>query len=139
MSCTQAFLFRVWVEGGQVQVVHWLLTSSPHRLHPPHQPRSHPGISPKRVLAPGRCHHTAPGDPESFHGTGSGCSVTCLYTVSVGCLHPTCCPPRAEFGIKPRVWGKGDILESSWKGCQQPPGYPFSLLLLIVLMKVNPL
>lgn len=30
----QAFLFGVWVEGGQVQVVHWLLTSSASQATP---------------------------------------------------------------------------------------------------------
>lgn len=30
----QAFLFGVWVEGGQVQVVHWLLTSCTSQATP---------------------------------------------------------------------------------------------------------
>lgn len=127
------FPLRGLGRGGQVQVVHWLLTSSTSQA----APCSRPGLSPNRVLAPGRCHHTAPGDPESFHGTRPGYHVTCLRLWDGGGV--TCCRPRAEFGMKPRVWGKGDILENSRKGCQQPPGYPFSLVLLIVLMEVKAL
>lgn len=81
----QAFLFGVWVEGGQVQVVHWLLTSCTSQATPSPPTPPSPGLSPKRVLAPGRCHHTGPGDTESLHGTRAGYNVTCLCTVSVGC------------------------------------------------------
>lgn len=60
----------------------------------------------------------------------SPASTRCLWDEGGGSLAAL---PGLSLAMKPRVRGKGDILENSWKG------YTFSLLLLIVLMKVKPL
>lgn len=57
-----------------------------------------------------------------------------MSPVSTQCLWDRALP-ELNLASNPGYEGKG----ISWKGCQQPPGYPFSLLLLIVLMEVKPL
>lgn len=85
----QAFLFGVRVAADQVQVVRWLLASSGSQTTPGGSVSDpsgcgRPSPSPTRVLAPMWCHHTIPGDPESFGMVGPEPNLASLQNVAVG-------------------------------------------------------
>lgn len=65
----QAFLFRVWAEGDQVQGIHWLRSSSASQtdwLLPPHRPGSRPPLVAEPKTGPG----TSEVSPHNPRGPG---------------------------------------------------------------------
>lgn len=86
----QAFLFRVWAEGDQVQGIHWLRSSSASQtdwLLPPHQPGSCQPLVTEPKMGPGASEVSPhnPRGPGELWCDGIRTQYHHLYTMLLGC------------------------------------------------------